>query len=42
VKQARSLLDPQLALEAAALMRGAFRDAGTPTPEDLIRADRER
>ena len=36
VKQARSLLDPQLALEAAALMRGAFRDAGTPTPEDLI------
>lgn len=36
VKQARSLLDPQLALEAAALMRGAFKDAGSPTPEDLI------
>lgn len=36
VKQARSLLDPQLALEAAALMRGAFRDTGSPTPEDLI------
>ncbi|WP_320201024.1 double-strand break repair protein AddB [Agrobacterium sp. rho-13.3] len=36
VKQARSLLDPQLALEAAALMRGAFRDTGTPVPEDLI------
>ncbi|MBB3946536.1 ATP-dependent helicase/nuclease subunit B [Rhizobium skierniewicense] len=36
VKQARSLLDPQLALEAAALMRGAFRDVGSPTPEDLI------
>ncbi|MES5101072.1 double-strand break repair protein AddB [Agrobacterium sp. BA1120] len=36
VKQARSLLDPQLALEAAALMRGAFRDTGSPVPEDLI------
>ncbi len=36
LKQARSLLDPQLALEAAALMRGAFKDAGSPLPEDLI------
>ncbi len=36
VKQARSLLDPQLALEAAALMRGAFRDTGSAIPEDLI------
>ncbi|MGK9039855.1 double-strand break repair protein AddB [Rhizobium sp. SA279] len=36
VNQARALLDPQLALEAAALMRGAFREAGSPTPENLI------
>lgn len=36
VKQARSLLDPQLPLEAAALMRGAFLDTGTAVPEDLI------
>ncbi len=36
LRQARSLLDPQLALEAAALMRGAFKDVGSPTPEDLI------
>ncbi|WP_244625115.1 double-strand break repair protein AddB [Rhizobium daejeonense] len=34
--QARSLLDPQLALEAAALMEGAFRDAGRLHPENLI------
>ncbi|AYM82496.1 MULTISPECIES: double-strand break repair protein AddB [Agrobacterium] len=36
VNQARALLDPQLALEAAALMRGAFREAGSPTPDNLI------
>jgi ATP-dependent helicase/nuclease subunit B len=36
VNQARALLDPQLALEAAALMRGAFREAGSQTPENLI------
>lgn len=36
VNQARALLDPQLSLEAAALMRGAFKDAGSPTPENLI------
>ncbi|AYM12013.1 double-strand break repair protein AddB [Agrobacterium tumefaciens] len=36
VNQARALLDPQLALEAAALMRGAFREAGSQTPESLI------
>lgn len=36
VNQARALLDPQLALEAAALMRGAFRETGSPTPENLI------
>lgn len=36
VNQARALLDPQLALEAAALMRGAFREAGSHTPENLI------
>ncbi|MHA7971082.1 double-strand break repair protein AddB [Rhizobium sp. CAU 1783] len=34
--QARSLLDPQLALEAAALRAGAFRDAGPLTPENLL------
>ncbi|MCZ7446661.1 double-strand break repair protein AddB [Agrobacterium rhizogenes] len=36
VNQARALLDPQLALEAAALMRGAFRETGSPTPDNLI------
>ncbi len=36
VAQARSLLDPQLALEAAALRAGAFRDAGHLTPENLL------
>ncbi|WP_332303796.1 double-strand break repair protein AddB [Rhizobium sp. GR12] len=36
VNQARALLDPQLALEAAALMRGAFREADSHTPENLI------
>ncbi|NLS05901.1 double-strand break repair protein AddB [Rhizobium sp. P32RR-XVIII] len=34
--QARALLDPQLALEAAALSAGAFRDAGSLVPQDLI------
>ncbi|ANL38492.1 MULTISPECIES: double-strand break repair protein AddB [Rhizobium] len=34
--QARALLDPQLALEAAALRAGAFRDAGSLTPQDLL------
>ncbi|RCW20397.1 ATP-dependent helicase/nuclease subunit B [Ciceribacter lividus] len=36
VAQARSLLDPQLALEAAALMAGGFRQAGPLPPENLI------
>jgi ATP-dependent helicase/nuclease subunit B len=36
VSQARALLDPQLALEAAALRAGAFRDAGALTPENLL------
>lgn len=36
VNQARALLDPQLALEAAAMMRGAFRETGSPTPDNLI------
>lgn len=36
VSQARSLLDPQLALEAAALNAGAFRNAGRLTPENLL------
>ncbi|RWX74596.1 double-strand break repair protein AddB [Neorhizobium lilium] len=36
VSQARSLLDPQLALEAAALKAGAFRKLGALTPEDLL------
>ena len=36
VSQARSLLDPQLALEAAALRAGAFRDLDALTPENLI------
>jgi ATP-dependent helicase/nuclease subunit B len=30
------LLDPQLALEAAALHAGAFRDAGSRVPNDLL------
>lgn len=34
--QARVLLDPQLALEAAALKAGAFRDAGSLVPNDLL------
>lgn len=34
--QARALLDPQLALEAAALKAGAFRDAGSLMPQDLL------
>ncbi|MGF9695074.1 double-strand break repair protein AddB [Rhizobium sp. 0TCS1.26] len=36
VSQARALLDPQLALEAAALQAGAFRDLGSTRPEDLL------
>lgn len=34
--QARALLDPQLALEAAALKAGAFADAGSLVPQDLL------
>ena len=34
--QARVLLDPQLALEAAALRDGAFRDVGSLIPQDLL------
>ncbi|WP_183754853.1 double-strand break repair protein AddB [Rhizobium sp. BK181] len=34
--QARALLDPQLALEAAALHAGAFRDAGSLVPQNLL------
>ncbi|PDT20104.1 double-strand break repair protein AddB [Rhizobium hidalgonense] len=34
--QARVLLDPQLALEAAALSAGAFRDVGSLVPQDLL------
>ncbi|MDE1993208.1 MAG: double-strand break repair protein AddB [Rhizobiaceae bacterium] len=34
--QARSLLDPQLALEAYALQAGAFRDLKPLTPENLL------
>ncbi|MDM9621156.1 double-strand break repair protein AddB [Rhizobium sp. S96] len=34
--QARALLDPQLALEAAAMKAGAFRDAGSLVPQDLL------
>ncbi|OWW01030.1 double-strand break repair protein AddB [Rhizobium sp. R72] len=34
--QARALLDPQLALEAAALNAGAFRDVGSLVPQDLL------
>jgi ATP-dependent helicase/nuclease subunit B len=36
VSQARSLLDPQLSLEAAALQAGAFRKAGALVPDDLL------
>jgi len=36
VSQARALLDPQLALEAAALQAGAFRDVGPLTPDRLL------
>ncbi|MGI2036026.1 double-strand break repair protein AddB [Rhizobium panacihumi] len=35
VNQARSLLDPQLALEAAALLAGGFKDMPALTPEEL-------
>ena len=35
-KQARTLLDPQLALEAAALRDGAFRKTGARVPENLL------
>ncbi|CAD7049394.1 double-strand break repair protein AddB [Pseudorhizobium endolithicum] len=34
--QARSLLDPQLALEAAALRAGAFRSVGSLEPDELL------
>ncbi|CDM55718.1 MULTISPECIES: double-strand break repair protein AddB [Rhizobium] len=34
--QARTLLDPQLALEAAALHAGAFQEAGSLVPQDLL------
>lgn len=34
--QAHTLVSPQLALEGALLMRGAFEDAGANTPADLI------
>jgi ATP-dependent helicase/nuclease subunit B len=34
--QARALLDPQLALEAAALSAGAFAGAGSLVPQDLL------
>ncbi|MFC3073899.1 double-strand break repair protein AddB [Shinella pollutisoli] len=36
LKVARALLDPQLALEAAALRRGAFRKAGIREPANLL------
>ncbi|WP_430241507.1 double-strand break repair protein AddB [Neorhizobium sp. DAR64861/K0K2] len=36
VLQARSLLDPQLALEAAALQAGAFKTMGIQRPGDLL------
>ena len=36
VSQARALLDPQLALEAAALQAGAFRGIGAQRPGDLL------
>src|SRR5690606_821758 len=34
--QARTLLDPQLALEAAALRAGAFKSVGSIEPEELL------
>ncbi|KPF42911.1 double-strand break repair protein AddB [Rhizobium sp. AAP43] len=34
--QARSLLDPQLALEAAALIKGAFKPVGAAIPDNLL------
>lgn len=36
VSQARALLDPQLALEAAALQAGAFKTMGVQQPGDLL------
>ncbi|MCV9967326.1 double-strand break repair protein AddB [Pararhizobium sp. BT-229] len=36
VNEARALLDPQLALEAAALKAGAFKAAGTRHPQSLL------
>lgn len=36
LKQARTLIDPQLALEAAALLAGGFADIGAREPGDLI------
>ncbi|MCJ9669201.1 double-strand break repair protein AddB, partial [Neorhizobium sp. SHOUNA12B] len=36
VSQARALLDPQLGLEAAALRAGAFKGAGSLTPDNLL------
>lgn len=36
VKQAATLIAPQLALEGALLMRGAFADCGTLKPDDLL------
>jgi ATP-dependent helicase/nuclease subunit B len=36
VAQARSLLDPQLALEAAALQAGAFKNVGARPPDKLL------
>lgn len=36
LRQARTLIDPQLALEAAALSAGGFRAAGPHAPGDLI------
>lgn len=36
VSQARALLDPQLALEAAALQAGAFKTMGVQQPGDLV------
>jgi ATP-dependent helicase/nuclease subunit B len=35
-KQARALLDPQLSLEAAVLLRGGFRDVPKAVPKDLL------
>lgn len=36
LRQARTLIDPQLSLEAAALRDGAFRDVGAREPGDLL------